>query len=297
MPRIRSIKPQFWLDENLGGLPRDARLLYIGLWNLADDSGVFRWRSMQIKVQLFPYDSDVDAGQVERWLNMLVEIGDIEKVENNGQSFGRIKSFLEHQKIDRPSKQRFLEDPTKTLRTGSESSGSALAKEKEEEREMEEGKETREKKVLSGRRPDQDEPEKNLTAGVLSEQMAEIATLYEANVGRITEVVGQELNDALRTYGDEKLKEAIKETARQGKRTWRYVAGILRNWGPGDGNGLRSKAERVALENAFALACRHEKKRLGRPLTEAEQFRVKQRVAEAMASGCTKVLRELTAID
>jgi DnaD/phage-associated family protein len=294
VPRIRSIKPQFWLDENLGSLPRDARLLYIGLWNLADDSGVFRWRSMQIKVQIFPYDSDVDAGQVERWLNMLVEIGDIEKVENNGQSFGVIKSFLEHQKIDRPSKQRFLEDSVKTQRTASEPATTARAKEKEKEREREEGKE---KRVEPGRRPDQYEPAKRPTARVVSEQMAEITTLYEANVGRISQVVGPELNDALRTYGDEKLKEAIKETARQGKRTWRYVAGILRNWGPGDGNGLRSKAERVALENAFALACRHEKKRLGRPLTEAEQLSIKKRVSDALASGCTKVLRELTAID
>ena len=34
MARIRTIKPQFWINEELGTIPRDARLLYIGLWNM-----------------------------------------------------------------------------------------------------------------------------------------------------------------------------------------------------------------------------------------------------------------------
>ena len=40
MARIRTIKPQFWDDLKIGRLSRDARLLYIGLWNFADDLGV-----------------------------------------------------------------------------------------------------------------------------------------------------------------------------------------------------------------------------------------------------------------
>ena len=40
MAKIRSIKMEFWLDEKIGSLPPEARLLYIGTWSLADDNGV-----------------------------------------------------------------------------------------------------------------------------------------------------------------------------------------------------------------------------------------------------------------
>jgi hypothetical protein len=111
MPRIRSIKPQFWLDENLGNISRDARLLYIGLWNLSDDQGVFEWRPGRIKIQLFPYDNDIAGQDINEWLGLLIETGDIIKFEYNGHTFGYIKSFLEHQKIDRPSEKKFAPIP------------------------------------------------------------------------------------------------------------------------------------------------------------------------------------------
>ncbi len=35
MPRIRTVKPEFWEDELLGVMPRDARLLFIATFNMA----------------------------------------------------------------------------------------------------------------------------------------------------------------------------------------------------------------------------------------------------------------------
>ena len=37
MARIRTIKPEFWRDEDLSGLPAETALLAIGLLNHADD--------------------------------------------------------------------------------------------------------------------------------------------------------------------------------------------------------------------------------------------------------------------
>jgi hypothetical protein len=111
MPRIRTIKPQFWLDENLGQIPRDVRLLYIGLWNLCDDQGVFEWRPSRIKIQLFPYDEDISGEDIGTWLEMLVGTGDIIQFENGTARFGYIKSFLEHQEIKNPSKWTFASIP------------------------------------------------------------------------------------------------------------------------------------------------------------------------------------------
>ena len=110
-PRIRSVKPQFWLDENLGTVCRDARLMYIGLWNLADDQGVFEWRPARIKIQLFPYDTDIKPKDIEEWLALLLNIKDIVKFDNNGHQFGYIRSFLEHQEIKKPSQWTFAKVP------------------------------------------------------------------------------------------------------------------------------------------------------------------------------------------
>src|SRR5690349_8386566 len=39
MPKIRAVKPEFWTDDEIVELSAFARLLYIGLWNLACDNG------------------------------------------------------------------------------------------------------------------------------------------------------------------------------------------------------------------------------------------------------------------
>ena len=58
MARIRTIKPQFWDDLKIGRLSRDARLLYIGLWNFADDLGVVIADPAWLKSKIFPYDKN-----------------------------------------------------------------------------------------------------------------------------------------------------------------------------------------------------------------------------------------------
>ena len=105
--RIRQIKPQFWIDEDLGSIPRDARLTYVGLWNLADDRGVFEWRPARILIQLYPYDRDITPADIETWLNNLFKIGDIIKFEEDGKSFGFIIHFKDHQQIKKKSKWTF----------------------------------------------------------------------------------------------------------------------------------------------------------------------------------------------
>jgi hypothetical protein len=57
MARSRNIKPQFFLNENLAALAPHARLLYIGLWTLADCKGRLEDRPMRIKASLFPYEN------------------------------------------------------------------------------------------------------------------------------------------------------------------------------------------------------------------------------------------------
>jgi hypothetical protein len=144
MARIRTIKPQFWLDEDLGSIKRDARLLYIGLWNLADDRGVFEWRPAKIRIQIFPYDADITDKKIEDFLELLSGINNIVRFEENRKPFGYIPSFLAHQDIKKPSQWAFtttLPDTTSTPLVPQQlDTSSTREKEKEKEKEKLEGK-------------------------------------------------------------------------------------------------------------------------------------------------------------
>ena len=55
--RIRQVKPAFWTDKVMAGLPKSARLTYIGLWMLSDDAGWIEWDIDTAGAELFPYES------------------------------------------------------------------------------------------------------------------------------------------------------------------------------------------------------------------------------------------------
>jgi hypothetical protein len=76
LARIRSIKPEFWDDRKLARMAsRDARLLYIALWNLADEHGRLNGDPQWIKGQVFPYDDDINPSVVACLLSELEEPG------------------------------------------------------------------------------------------------------------------------------------------------------------------------------------------------------------------------------
>lgn len=62
MPRARNVKPSFFRNEVLASLPAHGRLLFIGLWTLADRDGRIEDRPKRIKVDVFPYeDVEIDS--------------------------------------------------------------------------------------------------------------------------------------------------------------------------------------------------------------------------------------------
>jgi HNH endonuclease len=104
MARIRTIKPEFWEDETVGVLARDARLLFIATWNLADDEGLLRWTAPYIKATVFMYDDDLDLARITSLMDELVH----EQVifpyvgGKTQQRLAYVVNFHKHQKINRP---------------------------------------------------------------------------------------------------------------------------------------------------------------------------------------------------
>jgi hypothetical protein len=88
-------------------------LLFLGLFNVADDEGRMRAAPALIHGQVFPYDEDVEVGPL---LDELEAGGFVQRYESDdGQRFMFIRGFLEHQKIDHPTKSRFPPPPRELL--------------------------------------------------------------------------------------------------------------------------------------------------------------------------------------
>jgi hypothetical protein len=115
MARIRTIKPEFPQSESMGRVSRDARLLFILIWTIADDAGRTRAASRMLASLLYPYDDGVDghvettAADIERWLDELDQEGCVRRYSFNGSTYLQVCNWLNHQKIDKPSRSRLPE--------------------------------------------------------------------------------------------------------------------------------------------------------------------------------------------
>jgi hypothetical protein len=105
--RIRCVKPEFWSSESIGRLSRDARLLFIGLWSFADDSGRGRGAFPAIWGNLLPYDKDA-LTELPKWFAELEKEKMVSRyVASDGNTYYEIHNWLKHQKIEKPSKSKF----------------------------------------------------------------------------------------------------------------------------------------------------------------------------------------------
>ena len=102
MARIRTIKPEFPHSESMGRVSRDARLLFIHLWTLCDDSGRTRGNSRMLASLLFPYDDDAPK-LIDGWIEELERECCIVRYTADGTSYMQVCNWLNHQKIDKPS--------------------------------------------------------------------------------------------------------------------------------------------------------------------------------------------------
>lgn len=99
MARIRTVKPEFWTDEKIVQLPFEARLLFIGLWNIADDEGKLEYSPMRIKMQLFPADKVDTHSLIEKIAKLdLIVIYEVEH-----KLYISIPHFLQHQRVSHPA--------------------------------------------------------------------------------------------------------------------------------------------------------------------------------------------------
>lgn len=104
MPRIRTVKPGYPKHRKVRSVSRDARLLNIHLWNLADDEGRLHALPLSIIGEVFPEDDDVTPVVLREWLCELERAGLIHQYEVDGDPYIQCHDFHEHQVINKPTK-------------------------------------------------------------------------------------------------------------------------------------------------------------------------------------------------
>jgi hypothetical protein len=93
MARARSIKPGFFSNDELVELPMATRLLFIGLWTIADKEGRLMDRPKKIKMEIFPAD-DVNCDEA---LNQLKARNFLQRYEVDGVRYIQITNWSKHQ--------------------------------------------------------------------------------------------------------------------------------------------------------------------------------------------------------
>ena len=108
MPRIRTIKPEFWGDEKLAPMPPIDRLVFLGLVSLADDQGRLVDNLKTIDGAIFSETEDSSRDS----LAALASAGRIVRyTAASGQKLIQVANWSKHQKVDHP-KRELLHGPT-----------------------------------------------------------------------------------------------------------------------------------------------------------------------------------------
>lgn len=105
--RARNLKPGFFKNEDLVDLPFEYRILFQGLWCLADREGKLEDRPVRIKMEIFPGDNV----NIEDGLQKLHEKKLINRYINNDQKYIIIPTFKQHQNPHIKEKESVIPGP------------------------------------------------------------------------------------------------------------------------------------------------------------------------------------------
>ncbi|EPG7575962.1 hypothetical protein M0K77_000298 [Providencia rettgeri] len=93
MARARNIKPGFFTNDDLAECEPLARILFVGLWTVADREGRLEDKPRKIKAMVLPYD-DVDC---DKLLEQLHGKNFITRYVVDGNEFIQINNWKKHQ--------------------------------------------------------------------------------------------------------------------------------------------------------------------------------------------------------
>lgn len=114
MARIRSIKIGFFQNDTLSLMPASTRLLFCGLWVLADREGRLEDRPGRIWAELFPYEPQL-LHEMEGHMAALAGAGFIHRYAVGTKKFVQISNWNRHQIPQRSEAPSEIPEPSGEL--------------------------------------------------------------------------------------------------------------------------------------------------------------------------------------
>ena len=116
MARIRTVKPEFWDSPDTAKAGPWARLLFIALWNWADDYGRGTANMKELEGFAFPNDDQFTdrSGNTVQFRELVAEVSECFGVlfyTVDGRPFYAIPSWEQHQRNERRAKQSKYPSP------------------------------------------------------------------------------------------------------------------------------------------------------------------------------------------
>jgi len=112
VPRIRTIKPEFWDSPDTENASAVARLLFIAMWNWSDDAGRGSANLKELEGFAFPNDDveELSGGICRSFRHALADVRDSYGVlfyKVRGRPYFEIPSWRKHQRNERIAKGKF----------------------------------------------------------------------------------------------------------------------------------------------------------------------------------------------
>jgi len=124
VPRIRTIKPEFWDSPGTARASLRARLFFIALWGWADDWGVGTANPKHLIGYAFPNDDDVTVADFPRLRTEVATCYGVQWYEVDDRPYFAIPSWDDHQKNERRANRR-NPTPDQGIPSGAETHGSS----------------------------------------------------------------------------------------------------------------------------------------------------------------------------
>lgn len=233
MARSRPLKPSFFKNEDLAELSPLTRLLFTGLWTIADREGRLEDRPRKIKAEVLPYDEcDIDA-----MLAQLAECGSLLRYEVNKVACIQVTSWPKHGAphpkeppselpappesgdavINRDLSRKDTAEP-RLIRSSSSSGSSGFNSNSKTEEEDDDARKRDFSSVSMGE--DQDRPDEA--------RLATAAAAYEQRFGPPTTDQRADLAQMVARYGDAEIERALHEAGlTKPSRPTRYMRRVL----------------------------------------------------------------------
>ena len=103
MARKRMVDPNIWQSEDFGKLSNLAKIVFIGLFSLADDEGRGRANPMYLKSNLFPYNEGMRSADIEKALLEISSNMSVIFYSCDGSNYYSLLSWNAFQKIEKPT--------------------------------------------------------------------------------------------------------------------------------------------------------------------------------------------------